>query len=60
MLLRHEIIETLVSAEHYAKMLQRFAWVEATHPVVARHGESGRKVLYLSPIYSDRLAGWSR
>jgi len=49
-----------VSAEHFAKMLQKFAGVEATHPVVARHGGSGRKVLYLSPIYSDRFAGWTR
>ena len=49
-----------VSADHYAKMLKKFAGVEAVHPVVARIPESGRKVLYLSPIYSDRFEGWTR
>jgi taurine dioxygenase len=49
-----------LSAEYYAEMREKFAGVEATHPIIAQHPESGRKVLYLSPIYSDRIDGWTR
>jgi taurine dioxygenase len=49
-----------VSPESYAKNLEKFAGIEATHPVVARHPESRRKVLYLGPVYSDRFEGWTR
>jgi len=49
-----------ISPERYAEMREKFAGVEATHPVIARHPESGRKVLYLSPVYSDRIDGWTR
>ncbi len=41
-------------------MREKFAGIEATHPVVARHPETGRKVLYLGPVYSDRFLGWTR
>lgn len=49
-----------VSAERYAQMRKKFAGIEAIHPVIARLPESGRKVVYLSPIYSDRFEGWTR
>ena len=49
-----------VSPAHYAEMREKFAGIEATHPIIARHPETGRKVLYLSPIYSDRFSGWTR
>jgi taurine dioxygenase len=49
-----------ITPAYYAKMREKFAGIEATHPVVARHPETGRKVLYLSPMYSDRIDGWTR
>lgn len=49
-----------VSAAFYAEMLEKFAGIEATHPVVAHHPETGRKVLFLGPVYSDRFDGWTR
>ena len=49
-----------LTAEYYAEMREKFGDVQATHPVIALHPESGRKVLYLSPIYSDRFDGWTR
>jgi taurine dioxygenase len=48
------------STERYAELREKFAGIEATHPIIAQHPESGRKVLYLSPIYSDRIDGWTR
>jgi taurine dioxygenase len=44
----------------YASMREKFAGIKATHPVVARHPETGRKVLYFGPVYSDRFDGWTR
>ena len=49
-----------VTPQFYAEMREKFAGIEATHPVVARHPESGRKVLFLGPVYSDRFDGWTR
>ena len=49
-----------ISAETYAESLIKFAGMEAIHPVIAQHPESGRKVLYFSPVYCDRFADWTR
>jgi taurine dioxygenase len=32
---------------------------EAIHPVVGRHPESGREVLYVNPFYTLRFDGWT-
>jgi taurine dioxygenase len=49
-----------LSHEYYSESLKKFSGLEATHPVIATHPESGRKVLYFSPIYCDRFEGWTR
>jgi len=49
-----------VTPEFYVDMREKFAGIEATHPVVAHHPETGRKVLYFGPVYSDRFDGWTR
>ncbi|MDX1484272.1 MAG: TauD/TfdA family dioxygenase [Alphaproteobacteria bacterium] len=49
-----------ITAEYYAEMREKFAGIEATHPVIARHPDSGREVLFLGPVYSDRFDGWTR
>lgn len=35
------------------------AYRTQTHPIVARHPESGRETLYVNPVYTSRIAGWS-
>jgi len=32
---------------------------EQTHPAVIAHAETGRAALYLNPVYTTRIAGWS-
>lgn len=46
--------------EFYSESLRKYAGIEAIHPVIATHPESGRKVLYFSPVYCDRFDGWTR
>jgi taurine dioxygenase len=49
-----------LSHEYYIESVNKFAGMEASHPVIATHPESGRRVLYFSPIYCDRFDGWTR
>jgi taurine dioxygenase len=48
-----------LSAERRAQLRQELADAEAVHPVVIRHPESGRKVLYINPTYTVRFDGWT-
>jgi taurine dioxygenase len=36
------------------------AYAEHVHPVVAVHPVTGRRALYLNPVYTTRFAGWSK
>ena len=49
-----------LSFDYYVESRKRFAGIEAIHPIIARHPETGRKVLYFSPVYTDRFEGWTR
>jgi taurine dioxygenase len=49
-----------ISEEYYFQKRAEWAGIEASHPLIAEHPETGRKILYYSPIYSDRIEGWTR
>jgi taurine dioxygenase len=36
------------------------AYAEQIHPAVIAHAETGRAALYLNPVYTQRIAGWSK
>jgi taurine dioxygenase len=48
-----------VSAQERAAVGKQFAADEAVHPVVTRHPESGRPVLFINPTYTVRFEGWT-
>jgi taurine dioxygenase len=48
-----------LSAERRAELRAELADAEAIHPVVIRHPESGRKILYVNPTYTVRFDGWT-
>lgn len=48
------------SVEDYVESRKKYAGIEATHPVIATHPETGRKLLFFSPVYCDRFEGWTR
>jgi taurine dioxygenase len=48
-----------VSASEKVLVEQKFAAREAVHPVVPRHPESGRKLLFVNPTYTVRFEGWT-
>jgi taurine dioxygenase len=33
---------------------------EQTHPAVIAHAETGKPALYLNPVYTQRIAGWTK
>jgi taurine dioxygenase len=36
------------------------AFKEQTHPAVIAHAETGKAALYLNPVYTQRIAGWTK
>ena len=36
------------------------AYKEQTHPAVIAHAETGKPALYLNPVYTQRIAGWTK
>lgn len=52
-------VERQVSAEEKAQIAKQFAKNEAVHPVVTRHPETGRPILYVNPTYTVRFEGWT-
>jgi taurine dioxygenase len=36
------------------------AYAEHVHPAVTVHPETGRRALYLNPVYTTRFAGWTK
>jgi taurine dioxygenase len=51
--------ERQVSASEHADIQNRFATRDAVHPVVPRHPETGRRLLFVNPTYTTRFEGWT-
>lgn len=49
-----------VTEEELVGFTKKYAGQVATHPVIARHPETGQEILYVNPIYTDRFDGWTR
>jgi taurine dioxygenase len=49
-----------VTEEFYRDIREKWAGLEATHPLIAIHPDTGRRLLYYSPKYSERIDGWTR
>jgi taurine dioxygenase len=47
------------SAAEIARHNEEFKDRQCTHPVVARHPETGRKILFINPTYTERFEGWT-
>lgn len=48
-----------LSEDRKAQLRRDLADVQAVHPVVVRHPESGRKALFVNPLYTVRFDGWT-
>jgi taurine dioxygenase len=51
--------EREVSTAEKVEVNTKFATREALHPVVPRHPESGRRLLFVNPTYTVRFEGWT-
>jgi taurine dioxygenase len=46
--------------EELNELRQKYSDSHATHPVVARHPETGQEVLFVNPGYTLQFEGWTR
>ncbi|HEY4134528.1 MAG TPA: TauD/TfdA family dioxygenase [Alphaproteobacteria bacterium] len=49
-----------ISAEEKAAIEAKFAARESVHPVAPRHPETGRRLLFVNPTYTERFEGWTQ